>query len=86
MPGHRIPGKGDRIAQRRTGITRVGRVWYADELQVLVKWDDGTSSSLRLGADDFDVLDDQSVDAHSVDEALRSRLRGASGASDDPDE
>jgi hypothetical protein len=26
-------------------------VHYADQLQVLVKWDDGSSSSLRVGRD-----------------------------------
>ena len=54
----RIPSKGDRIAQRRTGISRTGVVWYADQLQVLIKWDDGNSSSLRLAEADFDVLAD----------------------------
>jgi len=33
------------------GVVRHGYVWYADELQVLVKWDDGSSSSLRVGRD-----------------------------------
>jgi hypothetical protein len=31
----------------RCGIRRTGTVWYADQLQVLIKWDDGQSSSLR---------------------------------------
>ena len=44
-----IPSKGDRVMQFRTGVSREGYVWYADELQVLVKWDDGASSSLRRG-------------------------------------
>lgn len=46
--GTRIPAKGDRVEEWRTGIRRVGQVWYADELQVLVKWEDGRSSSLPL--------------------------------------
>jgi hypothetical protein len=46
---HRIPHKGDRVEQRGLGVSRVGVVWYADQLQVLVKWDDGGSSSLRVG-------------------------------------
>jgi hypothetical protein len=31
------------------GVIRRGYVWYADQLQLLVKWEDGNSSSLRLG-------------------------------------
>jgi hypothetical protein len=52
---HRIPNKGDQVEQRRMGISRMGVVWYADQLQVLVKWQDGKSSSLRLGHDDFSI-------------------------------
>lgn len=51
--GYALPDKGDRIEQRRTGVTRAGTVWYADQLQVLVKWDDGRTSSLRIGRDHF---------------------------------
>ncbi|MFL5982738.1 MAG: hypothetical protein ACJ74R_13620 [Gaiellaceae bacterium] len=51
-----IPNKGERIAQRRMGVSRTGQVWYADQLQVLVKWDDGKSSSLRLGDKEFEVV------------------------------
>jgi hypothetical protein len=32
-----------------------GTVGYADDLQVLVKWDDGHSSNLRVGLDRFRV-------------------------------
>ena len=53
VTGARIPSKGDQVEQRRTGTSRVGYVWHADHLQVLVKWEDGTSSSLRLGRDQF---------------------------------
>jgi hypothetical protein len=53
----RIPSKGDLIEQRRSGVTRVGHVWYADQLQVLVKWHDGKSSSLRVGHDKFTISD-----------------------------
>ena len=34
-----IPSKGERVEQKRSGIARSGTVWYADQLQVLVKWD-----------------------------------------------
>jgi hypothetical protein len=50
-----IPSKGDRLEHRRLGVVRAGCVWYADQLQVLVKWDDGTSSSLRIGRDPYVV-------------------------------
>jgi hypothetical protein len=51
-----IPSKGDQVEQRRTGISRRGLVWYADHIQVLVKWEDGKSSSLRVGRDRFILL------------------------------
>lgn len=54
-PHHTIPTKGDLVEQRRLGIRRLGVVWYSDQLQVLVKWEDGTSSSLRLGRDRFSM-------------------------------
>lgn len=53
ITGAQIPSKGDQVEQSRAGVTRLGYVWYADQLQVLVKWEDGTSSSLRLGRDRF---------------------------------
>ena len=51
VAGAQIPSKGDQVEQRRVGVIRRGYVWYADQLQVLVKWEDGKSSSLRLGCD-----------------------------------
>jgi hypothetical protein len=54
--GHVIPGAGDEITIVRAGVTRRGRVHYADRLQVLVKWDDGRSSSLRIGDIPFRVI------------------------------
>jgi hypothetical protein len=47
------PSIGDEVEQLRLGIKRVGYVWYSDQLQVLVKWNDGGSSSLRIGRDHF---------------------------------
>jgi hypothetical protein len=51
VTGTQIPSRGDQVEQRRMGVIRRGYVWYADQLQVLVKWEDGNSSSLRLGCD-----------------------------------
>jgi hypothetical protein len=53
--GNDIPTKGDRIEQTALGIRRAGVVWYADQLQVLVKWDNGRSSSLRIGRNGFRI-------------------------------
>lgn len=59
-----IPSKGDRVMQFRTGgLIREGYVWYADRLQVLVKWDDGASSSLRRGGDSFAVASSNGASA-----------------------
>lgn len=49
QPSHDFPNTGDRVAEWRTGVRRLGRVCYADRLQVLVKWDEGGSSSLGNG-------------------------------------
>jgi hypothetical protein len=51
-----IPSKGNRLEGRRLGVTLRGTVLYADRVQVLVKWDNGRSSSLRLGVDDLDMI------------------------------
>jgi hypothetical protein len=51
-----IPSAGDQVEVSRTGISRRGTVQYADWLQVLVKWQDGSSGSLRVGRDDFRIL------------------------------
>jgi hypothetical protein len=50
-----IPSKGDRLELRKLGLIIRGTVLYADQVQVLVKWDNGRSSSLRAGVDDLDV-------------------------------
>jgi hypothetical protein len=58
--GGPIPSKGDRIELFRTETcVRIGRRWtvfYSDQVQVLVKWDDGRSESLRPGEDPFRIL------------------------------
>jgi hypothetical protein len=56
-----IPSKGDRIELLRavTGVRvrLLGTVFYADHVQILVKWDDGRSQSLRPGVDHFRIVD-----------------------------
>jgi len=46
-----VPRVGERVERWVGGVARSGTVHYSDELQVLVKWDDGSSSSLRVGRD-----------------------------------
>lgn len=58
MPSHQIPQKGDRIelGQPRNGVRLHGTVYYSDQLQILVKWDNGRSESLRPGVDRVRIL------------------------------
>jgi hypothetical protein len=58
-----IPDRGDRIELRRPhlGVRVRGIVFYADQLQILVKWDDGRSQSLRAGAQLFRIIPEQSL-------------------------
>lgn len=53
-----IPAKGDRIEllESRTGVRRRGTVFHVDQIQILVKWDDGRSGSLRPGVDRFRII------------------------------
>ena len=69
---HKIPDKGDQVDQLQMGVRRVGVVWYADQLQVLVKWQDGKSSSLRLGHDQFVIRTSRCEDARTLNDALES--------------
>jgi hypothetical protein len=39
------------------GIRVRGTVFYSDQLQILVKWDDGRSESLRPGVDGYLKVD-----------------------------
>ena len=48
----RDPNKGDRIEVLRRGVLIRGTVWYVDQVQMLVEWDDGRSESLRRGVTD----------------------------------
>jgi hypothetical protein len=53
-----IPSKGERIEllRPRMGVRVRGTVFYSDQLQILVKWDDGRSESLRPGVDRFRIV------------------------------
>jgi hypothetical protein len=53
-----VPQKGDRIELLRTraGVRPRGTVFYSDDLQILVKWDNGKSTSLRPGTDQFKIV------------------------------
>jgi hypothetical protein len=54
-----IPKKGDRIErfQPQTGVQSLGTVFHVDQVQILVKWDDGRSGTLRPGVDTFRIID-----------------------------
>ena len=54
-----VPRKGDRIEflRPRMGVRVRGTVFYSDQLQILVKWDDGRSESLRPGVDGYRKVD-----------------------------
>jgi hypothetical protein len=57
-PG-RLPSKGERIELLRTetGVHSRGTVFYSDQLQILVKWDNGRSQSLRVGVDRYRIVE-----------------------------
>ena len=50
------PRTGDRVERRRAGVSQYGNVHYDDQVQALIKWDDGTSSSLRLDREKIHVI------------------------------
>jgi hypothetical protein len=54
-----IPAKGDRVEllETRAGVRARGTVFYSDQVQILVKWDDGRSSSLTPGVDQFRIVE-----------------------------
>lgn len=53
-----IPSEGDRIelGRTQTGVRLRGTVYYSDQLQILVKWDNGRSQSLRPGVDRYRII------------------------------
>jgi hypothetical protein len=53
--------RGDRIEllDPSLGVHVRGTVFYADQLQLLVKWDDGRSESMRRGARLFRIVPDE---------------------------
>jgi Domain of unknown function (DUF4314) len=54
-----VPHKGDRIEflKPQTGVYTRGTVFYVDDVQILVKCDDGRSSSVRPGVDRFRIVE-----------------------------
>jgi hypothetical protein len=74
LGNYKIPDKGDQVEQPQMGVSRVGIVWYADQLQVLVKWQDGRSSSLRIGRDRFSIRTAGDEDARRLNRT-RETLR-----------
>jgi hypothetical protein len=82
VTGTQIPSKGDLVEQLRMGVSRVGVVWYADQLQVLVKWQDGRSSSLRLGREQFSIRTAAAEDARSLNGWLPGSSPSAERQSD----
>jgi hypothetical protein len=57
-----LPSKGDRIELilPRLGVPVRGTVYHVDQLQILVKWDDGRSEGVRAYfADRFRIIEDE---------------------------
>ena len=54
-----IPSRGDRIELRppARGVRIRGTVHYSDQLQILVKWDDGPSPSVKPGIDRYRIIE-----------------------------
>lgn len=55
----RVLNKGDRVEARRNGVMRRGTVQFVSLQQILVKWDDGSSSDLLADGEAFHILDDE---------------------------
>jgi hypothetical protein len=54
--GVTLPRPGDRVERGSSGGARCGTIQYADALQLLVVWDDGSMGSLRIGRDVFRIV------------------------------
>jgi hypothetical protein len=61
-----VPNIGDRVERTIGGVSKRGFVHYADELQALVKWDDGSSSSLRLDREKLRIIEASPTPSHAV--------------------
>jgi hypothetical protein len=72
-----IPMIGDRVERRVAGISQYGTVHYSDQLQVLIKWDDGSSSSLRLDIHKLRVIGRSSSEARPSEPVVTSTSREA---------
>jgi hypothetical protein len=57
--GRHFPSNGARIELLTTymGVRQRGTVFYADGHQILVKWDDGRSQSLKPGKDRYRIIE-----------------------------
>jgi Domain of unknown function (DUF4314) len=56
-----VPKKGDRIelTRSRAGVHARGTIYHVDDIQILVKWDDGRSEALRPGVDRFTIVESE---------------------------
>ena len=66
-----IPRIGDRVERRIAGISKLGTVHYADQIQALIKWDDGSSSSLRLDRDRVRIVEPSARGLRQRDDDVR---------------
>jgi hypothetical protein len=68
------PAIGDRVEIRRGGVIVRGLVDYAEGLRVLVMWDDGSSSSLRVGLDVFETVEPSAANPRSAQNGSFDRM------------
>jgi hypothetical protein len=68
-PGGHFPSKGARIELLTThmGVRPRGTVFYADGHQILVKWDDGRSQSLKPGEHSYRIIGPRPADGDDID-------------------
>ena len=57
--GRAVPKKGDRIewTDPVTAVRRLGTVQHVDDVQILVKWDDGRSENLEPDIDRLRIVE-----------------------------